>query len=88
MIERQIKVINALGIHARPASMIVQTAVKFKSNIWLVKDGANADAKSIMSVMMLAAAVNSTVTIRATGNDEEDAITAIASLFEQKFKEE
>jgi phosphocarrier protein len=88
MIERQIKVINTLGIHARPASMIVQTAIKFKSNIWLIKDGANADAKSIMSVMMLAAAVNSTVTIRATGNDEEDAVTAIAGLFEQKFKEE
>jgi phosphocarrier protein HPr len=88
MIERQIKVINTLGIHARPASMIVQTAVKFKANIWLIKDGANADAKSIMSVMMLAAAVNSIVTIRATGNDEEDAVTAIASLFEQKFKEE
>jgi phosphocarrier protein HPr len=88
MIERQIKVINTLGIHARPASMIVQTAIKFKSNIWLIKDGANADAKSIMSVMMLAAAVNSTVIIRATGNDEEDAVAAIASLFEQKFKEE
>ena len=88
MIERQIKVINTLGIHARPASMIVQTAIKYKANIWLIKDGANADAKSIMSVMMLAAACNSTVTIRATGNDEEDAVTAIASLFELKFKEE
>lgn len=80
--------INTLGIHARPASMIVQTAIKFKANVWIIKDGANADAKSIMSVMMLAAAFNSTVTIRATGNDEEDAIAAIASLFEQKFKEE
>lgn len=88
MIERQIRVINTLGIHARPASMIVQTAIKFKANVWIIKDGANADAKSIMSVMMLAAAFNSTVTIRATGNDEEDAIAAIASLFEQKFKEE
>jgi phosphocarrier protein len=68
--------------------MIVQTAIKYKANIWLIKDGANADAKSIMSVMMLAAACNSTVTIRATGNDEEDAVTAIASLFELKFKEE
>lgn len=88
MTERQIKVINTLGIHARPASMIVQTAVKFKSNIWIIKDGANADAKSIMSVMMLAAAYNSTVTIRASGSDENDAVNAIASLFEQKFKEE
>ncbi len=88
MTERQIKVINTLGIHARPASMIVQTAAKFKSSIWIIKDGANADAKSIMSVMMLAAAYNSSVTIRASGSDEADAVNAIVSLFEQKFKEE
>jgi phosphocarrier protein len=88
MTERQIQVINTLGIHARPASMIVQAAIKFKSNIWLIKDGASADAKSIMSVMMLAAAFNSTVTIRATGSDEVDAVNAIIDLFNQKFKEE
>jgi phosphocarrier protein HPr len=88
MIEQHIKVINSLGIHARPASMIVQTAIKFKSAILIIKDGASADAKSIMSVMMLAAACNSTVTIRATGNDEAEAVKAIAALFELKFKEE
>ena len=88
MIERQIKVINTLGIHARPASMIVQTAIKFKSSICIIKDGANADAKSIMSVMMLAAAFNSTVTIRASGSDESEAVNAITALFDQKFKEE
>lgn len=88
MIERQIKVINTLGIHARPASLIVQTASKFKSAITLIKDGASADAKSIMSVMMLAAAFNTLVTVRASGPDEEDAVKAIESLFEQKFREE
>jgi phosphocarrier protein HPr len=88
MIEQEIKVINRLGIHARPSSMIVQTAMKFKSSVNLIKDGANADAKSIMSVMMLAAGCDSVVTLRANGPDEKDAITAIASLFEQKFKEE
>jgi phosphocarrier protein HPr len=88
MKERQITVINSLGIHARPASMIVQTAMKFKSSLWLIKDGASADAKSIMSVMMLAAAYNSKVTIRASGEDEEDAVNAIAALFEKKFNEE
>lgn len=88
MIERQIVVSNSLGIHARPASMIVQTAIKFKSSISLVKDGVSADAKSIMSVMMLAAAYNSLVTIRVSGEDEKEALEAITGLFEKKFNEE
>jgi phosphocarrier protein HPr len=88
MTERDVRVINTLGIHARPASLIVQTAIKFKSSIWLIKDGATADAKSIMSVMMLAAAFNSTVTIRASGDDETAAIGAVTALFDQKFNEE
>jgi phosphocarrier protein len=88
MAEKLITVINTLGIHARPASMIVQTAMKFKSNITLSKGGVSADAKSIMSVMMLAAAYKSQVLIRATGEDENEAIEAIASLFEKKFNEE
>lgn len=88
MVERDIKVINALGIHARPASKIVQTANKFKSRIWFNKDSTTADAKSILHVMMLGANFNSTVTIRASGEDEKEAVDAIASLFEQKFSEE
>jgi len=88
MIEQEIKVINKLGIHARPSSMIVQTAMKFKSSINLIKDGANADAKSIMSVMMLAAGQDSVVTVRVNGADEKEAIAAIAALFAQKFNEE
>ncbi|MBN1577595.1 MAG: HPr family phosphocarrier protein [Chitinispirillaceae bacterium] len=87
MIERQVTVANELGIHARPSSMIVQTAQKFKSNIVVVKNGAVADAKSIMSVMMLAATRGSTVTIRASGVDETDAVEAIAGLFERNFDE-
>lgn len=88
MAERDIRVSNSLGIHARPASLIVQTAMKFKSNIWIIKDGAPADAKSIMSVMMLAAAFNSLVTVKAQGPDEKEAIEAIAALFDKKFNEE
>lgn len=88
MLERTIKVINALGIHARPASKIVQTANKFKSRIWLIKDTTTANAKSILHVMMLGANFNSLVTIRASGEDEKEAVDAVASLFEQKFNEE
>ncbi|MBD3344328.1 MAG: HPr family phosphocarrier protein [Chitinivibrionales bacterium] len=88
MIERDIPVINSLGIHARPASMIVETANKFKSAVTLEKDGISADAKSIINVMMLAAAFKSTVKVRASGEDEEEAVEAIARLFEEKFHEE
>jgi phosphocarrier protein HPr len=88
MVERKVKVVNRLGIHARPSSMIVQTAQKFNSAISIVKSGAVADAKSIMSVMMLAATLGSEVIIRASGKDESDAISAMVALFEQKFNEE
>ncbi len=80
--------INSLGIHARPASMIVQTAIKFKSQVSIVKEGTTADAKSIMNVLMLGAECGTTVTIRASGPDEQDAVEAVALLFDQKFKEE
>jgi len=88
MVEQRIIVSNTLGIHARPASLIVKTATKFKSEIILVKDGASADAKSIMNVMILAAAYNSEVIIKASGEDEKEAADAIAALFENKFYEE
>ena len=88
MIEKEIIVTNLLGIHARPASMIVQAAMKFTSAITLEKDGAEADAKSIMSVMMLAAGKDSRVRIRAKGADEKDAIASITQIFENKFNEE
>jgi len=88
MAEKNVTVINSLGIHARPASMIVQTAVKFNSSVQIVKDGAAADAKSIMSVMMLAAAQGSVVTVKAAGEDEAAAVDAVIALFDKKFNEE
>jgi phosphocarrier protein HPr len=88
MTEQVVTVLNSLGIHARPASLIVQTAIKFKSSVSIVKDGATADAKSIMSVMMLAAACNSSVIVRAAGADEKEAVKLLVELFNQKFNEE
>ncbi len=85
---REVVVENTLGIHARPATKIIQTASNYRSNITLEVDGVTADAKSIMSVMMLAAAHNAKVTIRATGADEIEAAEAIAELFRRKFDEE
>ena len=88
MVERKIEVINKLGLHARPAAMLVQSASKFKSEIKLRKEDLEANAKSILSVMMLAAEMGSFVTIKAEGEDEQQAAETIAKLFEEKFGEE
>jgi len=88
LVERKIQVINKLGLHARPAAILVQKASKFKSEIKLQKEDIEANAKSILSVMMLAAEVGSFVIIKAEGEDEEQAVKAIAELFEEKFGEE
>jgi phosphocarrier protein HPr len=88
MIEREIKVINALGVHARPASKIVQTAGKFKSKISIARDNAVADAKSILHVMMLGANFDTLITVKTSGEDEVAAMDAIVSLFNSKFGEE
>ncbi len=88
LVERKIEVINKLGLHARPAAMLVQKASKFKSEIKLQKEDVEANAKSILSVMMLAAEVGSFLIIKAEGEDEEQAVEAIANLFEEKFGEE
>ncbi len=88
MVERQIKVTNSLGVHARPAAKIVQAANQFKSEIRLITRGAQADAKSILNVLMLGATFDTPITISASGVDESEAVDSIAALFTQKFNEE
>ena len=88
MIEKEIEVVNKLGLHARPAAMLVQTASKFKSEIKLSKGDVEANAKSILGVMMLAAEIGSIVKVKADGEDENQAAEAIAKLFADKFGEE
>jgi phosphocarrier protein HPr len=88
MVEKQIKISNALGVHARPASKIVQIAISFKSKITLAKDSTCADAKSILHVMMLGANFGSTISIKASGEDEQQAVEAIIALFNRKFDED
>lgn len=87
MNERKVKVTNPLGVHARPAAMLVQTAAKFKSDIWLSKDGHEINGKSMLGVMTLAAEMGSTVIVRADGPDEERAIEALVRVFEMRFGE-
>ncbi|HEY3114445.1 MAG TPA: HPr family phosphocarrier protein [Gemmatimonadaceae bacterium] len=87
MPEREVKIINKLGIHARPAAELVKTAGKFKSNITIVRDDLEVNAKSIMGVMMLAAECGATVVLRALGDDAEAAIDALAGVIANKFGE-
>ena len=87
MPEREVKIINKLGIHARPAAEIVKTAGKFKSNIIIVRDDLEVNAKSIMGVMMLAAENGATIVLRATGDDAEAALDALTTVIANKFGE-
>ena len=87
MPERETKIVNKLGIHARPAAEIVKTAGKFKSNITIVRDDLEVNAKSIMGVMMLAAEFGATIILRATGDDAEAALDALFAVIANKFGE-
>jgi phosphocarrier protein HPr len=87
MPEREVKIINKLGIHARPAAEIVKTAGKFKSSITIVRDDLEVNAKSIMGVMMLAAENGATIALRAVGDDAEAALDALAAVIANKFGE-
>lgn len=88
MVERTVTITNKVGIHARPAALIVRTASRYSSNITLEKDGMEVDGKSIMGVMMLAAEPRSKLTIKAEGRDEREALEELVLLFENKFEEE
>ncbi len=87
MPERTVRIVNKLGLHARPAAEIVKTAAKFKSDITLVREDMEVNGKSIMGVMMLAAEYGSTLVVRANGPDADAAVEAIAALVERKFGE-
>jgi phosphocarrier protein HPr len=87
MPEREVKILNKLGIHARPAAEIVKAAGKFKSSITIVRDDLEVNAKSIMGVMMLAAECGTTIALRAIGDDAEAALDALAAVIAKKFGE-
>ncbi len=78
---------NKMGLHARPAAMIVQTANKFPCEVMLEKDGQNVNGKSIMGVLMLAAALGTTVTVKTEGEQAQECADAIATIFEKGFNE-
>ena len=88
MKEKNVKIVNKLGLHARPASLIVQTAMAFSSNIYIIKDEIKVDAKSIMGILMLAAACGTELKLRTEGTDEEQALAKMVEIFNNGFGEE
>ena len=87
VIEREARIVNPLGMHARPAAEFVKTASRFKSAIQVSKDGISVNGKSIMGVMMLAAERGSSMNIRAEGEDAEPAMEALLALVAAGFNE-
>ena len=86
-ISAPVRVKNRLGLHARPAMSVVDAASGFASDIFLVKDGQKVDAKSIMHLMMLAAAQGTEMRVEAVGADAPAAVAALSALFEAGFGE-
>ena len=88
MLEKELIVSNRLGLHARATAKLVQVLSAFRANATLVAKGREVNAKSIMGVMLLAAAQGTPVTVRVDGEDEAAALEAVAALFERRFDED
>jgi phosphocarrier protein HPr len=87
MKQKQLLIENKLGLHARAAAQIVRSASVYTSKITLIKDGLEVDGKSIMGIMMLAAAKGSNIMLHVDGADEEQAIAGLEKLFKDRFGE-
>ena len=88
MVEREIEVVNRLGLHARAAAKLVHLTSARKSRVLIVRDGEEVDAKSILGILLLAAGQGSRLTVRCEGPDEAEALDAVAQLFADRFQEE
>ena len=87
MLRRDIEIVNRLGLHARASAKLTQLASSFQSEVWMSREGRRVNAKSIMGVMMLAAAKGSSVELETDGPDEQVAMDALTALIEDKFGE-
>ncbi|MCE9550857.1 MAG: HPr family phosphocarrier protein [Betaproteobacteria bacterium] len=87
MLNQDAEIINKLGLHARASSKLTQLATTFPCEVWLSRAGRRVNAKSIMGVMMLAAAKGSTINIETSGEKEKEAMDAIVALINDYFGE-
>jgi phosphocarrier protein len=87
-IEKEITIVNRLGLHARPAAMFVRIASRYRSEVWVEKEGEKINGKSIMGLMMLAAGQGSTLNICCEGPDADKVMEELEQLIQQKFNED
>ena len=87
MLRTEVDIINKLGLHARPSAAVTQAATRFKAQVWLTKGTRRVNGKSIMGVMMLAAARGAVLRIETDGPDEEAALEALVALVQAGFGE-
>lgn len=87
MLTQTVKIINKLGLHARASSKFTQTASAFQSDIWVTRNGKRVNGKSIMGLMMLAAAQDTEITLETDGADEAAAMKALTDLINDYFGE-
>lgn len=88
MLQQEVEIGNKLGLHARASAKLTQVAAKFKSEVWVSRNGRRVNAKSIMGVMMLAAAKGSRIVIETSGSDEAAALQALTELIADRFGED
>lgn len=88
MVEREVTIMNKMGLHTRPAASIVKLAAKYKSEFTIERDGLEINGKSIIGVMTLAAEQGAKMHLRFSGVDEEEAAKAMIDLFDRGFDEE
>ena len=87
MLQQDAQIINKLGLHARASAKVTQLASQFPCEVWLSRNGRRVNAKSIMGVMMLAAAKGSTINVETDGEKEQEAMTALLALINNYFGE-
>lgn len=87
MIQQEIEIVNKLGLHARASAKFTQLASKFKSEVWVTRNGRRVNGKSIMGVMMLAAGKGSKIMLETDGADEQECFDAVVNLVNDKFGE-
>lgn len=87
MVSREVKIVNSIGLHARPATFFIQKANFFKCNVWVEKDDRKVNAKSLLGVLSLGIAKGMSVTLSADGQDEELALQGLQALINSGFSE-
>ncbi len=87
-IEKEVTIINRLGLHARPAAMFVRISSRYRSEVWVEKEGEQINGKSIMGLMMLAAGQGSKLLIRCEGPDADKVMEELEELIRKKFNED